>query len=252
MGDQNIDVVVAECRRFNRVGALSRTDAKAYERDYGLADVADVPTAVDVDYFRPAGRAVLELHNLVFTGSMDWLHEDGITWFVEAVLARIHARVPDVTLTIVGRDPPPRIRQLAAQDSRLRVTGSVPDVRPFIEAAVDFVVPLRVGGGTRLKIFEALAMERSPVSTTIGAEGLPLEDRVHAVIADGETEFADAVLELLEDRPPAAALAERAAAWVRSHFGWCYAAESFVELLAAIDTESPRGFVRDSTSPVIS
>jgi glycosyltransferase involved in cell wall biosynthesis len=92
---------------------------------------------------------------------MDWLpNEDGILWFVDEVLPRIHEQMPDVTLTVVGRNPPQRIQALATRDMRLRVTGSVPDVRPFMERAAVFVVPLRVGGGTRLKIFEALAMER--------------------------------------------------------------------------------------------
>lgn len=222
-----------ECRRFNRVVAVSRTDAESIERDYGVTGVADVPTGVDIEYFRPAGRAPLEPRNLVFTGSMDWLpNEDGITWFVDEVLPRIHERLPDVTLTIVGRNPPPRIEQLARQDARLRVTGSVPDVRPFIEGAAVFVVPLRVGGGTRLKIYEALAMERPLVSTTIGAEGLPLEDGRHALLADGSAAFAQAVLDLLGDPAAATRLGLAGAGYIREHFGWDAAADAFARIVA--------------------
>jgi len=222
-----------ECRRFSRVVAVSRADAETIERDYGVTGVSDVPTGVDVEYFRSAGRAEPEAHNLVFTGSMDWLpNEDGIVWFVDEVLPRIHAQVPDVTLTVVGRNPPQRIQALAARDKRLRVTGSVPDVRPFMERAAVFVVPLRVGGGTRLKIFEALAMERPLVSTTIGAEGLPLQHGVHALIADGADRFADAVVRLLSDRQLAATLARDGAAYVRSRFGWDHAAEEFIDLIS--------------------
>jgi sugar transferase (PEP-CTERM/EpsH1 system associated) len=229
-----------ECRRFDRVVAVSRTDAIAIERNYGITGVSDVPTGVDTEFFRPDRRAPLEPHNLVFTGAMDWLpNEDGIAWFVYEVLPLIHERMPDVTLTIVGRNPPPVIRELAARDQRLRVTGSVPDVRPFMESGAVFVVPLRVGGGTRLKIYEALAMERALVSTTIGAEGLPLENGVHAVIADGAARFAGAVVKLLADPQQAAALARTGASYVRENFGWDRAAERFIELLSGDSVRQP-------------
>ena len=223
-----------ECRRFDRVVAVSRADAESIEREYGIADVADVPTGVDIEYFRPTGRAQREPHNLVFTGSMDWMpNEDGITWFVDQVLPRIHERLPDVTLTVVGRNPPARIQQLANQDARLRVTGSVPDVRPYIEGAAVFVVPLRVGGGTRLKIYEALAMERPLVSTTIGAEGLPLEPGKHLVIADDPGRFAEAVLSLLEDPAAGIRMGKASADYIREHFGWDAAADAFSRIIAA-------------------
>ena len=223
-----------ECRRFDRVVAVSRADAESIEREYGIADVADVPTGVDIEYFRPAGRAQREPHNLVFTGSMDWMpNEDGITWFVDQVLPRIHERLPDVTLTVVGRNPPSRIQQLANQDARLRVTGSVPDVRPYIEGAAVFVVPLRVGGGTRLKIYEALAMERPLVSTTIGAEGLPLEPGKHLLIADDPGRFAESVLSLLVDPPAGIRLGKASADYIREHFGWDAAADAFSRIIAA-------------------
>ena len=229
-----------ECRRFDRVVAVSRADAETIERDYGVANVADVPTGVDTEYFRPAGRAQREMHNLVFTGSMDWLpNEDGINWFVDSVLPRIHQRLPDVTLTIVGRNPPPRIQQLAKQDSRLRVTGSVPDVRPYIEGAAVFVVPLRVGGGTRLKIYEALAMERPLVSTTIGAEGLPLEPGQHLLIADDPDAFAGAVLSLLADPSGGIRMGQASADYIREHFGWDAAADAFSRIIAAPQVAAP-------------
>jgi sugar transferase (PEP-CTERM/EpsH1 system associated) len=222
-----------ECRRFDRVVAVSRTDAETIERDYGVRDVADVPTGVDIDYFKPAGRASIEPRNLVFTGSMDWMpNEDGITWFAEDVLPRIHAHLPDVTLTVVGRNPPSRVRALAARDRRIRVTGSVPDVRPYMEAGAVFVVPLRVGGGTRLKIFEAMAMGRPLASTSIGAEGLPITDGIHGRIADGAEGFSAAVLDLLTEPERAAAVALTAAAYVRSEFGWDRVASKFVELVS--------------------
>ncbi|HEU5050837.1 MAG TPA: glycosyltransferase [Gemmatimonadales bacterium] len=225
----------AECRRFDQVVAVSRDDAETLEREYGLRGVVDIPTGVDVDYFAPSGTVTQSPRELVFTGSMDWLpNEDGILWFVEEVLPLIHATMPDVSLTVVGRKPPARIAALAERDSRLRVTGTVPDVRPYLERAAVIVVPLRVGGGTRLKIYEALAMERGLVSTTIGSEGLPIVDGEHALIADRPEAFADAVLRLLGDPAEARRLGTRGAEFVRTHFRWERVADDFAERIGAL------------------
>ncbi|HEX6313506.1 MAG TPA: glycosyltransferase, partial [Gemmatimonadaceae bacterium] len=197
-----------ECRRFDQVIAVSASDAEAIEREYGVPGVGAVPTGVDTAFFAPSGRVSPEPHNLVFTGAMDWMpNEDGIRWFVSDVLPLVQQRVPDVTLTVVGRNPPPAIRALAERDARVRVTGTVPDVRPYLERATVVTVPLRVGGGTRLKIYEALAMERPLVTTTIGAEGLPLEAGRHIRVADGSAAFAQALVDLLSDPPAAAVMA---------------------------------------------
>ena len=211
----------AECRRFDHVVAVSPEDAAAMVAEYGVRSVSDVPTGVDTEYFRPSGTVARTPRNLVFTGSMDWMpNEDAILWFVEAILPRVRARVPDVTLTVVGRNPPPRVRALPTAHPYVEVTGSVPDVRPYIERAELFVVPIRVGGGTRLKIFEAMAMECPVVSTPIGAEGLPVRDGVDALLAAEPDAFADAVVALLEDPARAAALGRSAATLVRERFGW--------------------------------
>jgi len=221
-----------ECRRFDRVVAVSRADAEALEREYGITDVADVPTGVDTEYFRPAGGAARLPHEVVFTGSMDWMpNGDGITWFVDEVLPRIHQVVPDVTLTVVGRNPPPGIQALATRDPRLRVTGTVPDVRPYIDQGAAFVVPLRIGGGTRLKIYEAMAMECPLVSTTIGAEGLPVEHGKHLLIADGAAAFAAAVVDVIRNPSRARTMGLAAATWVRENYAWERAAEVFAGLL---------------------
>jgi polysaccharide biosynthesis protein PslH len=222
----------AECRRFDRLIAVSRADAEALEREYGIAGVADVPTGVDTDYFRPGENATRLPHEIVFTGSMDWMpNEDGIAWFAGEVLPRIHQARPDVTVTVVGRNPPPGIQALAARDPRLRVTGTVPDVRPYMEQAAVFVVPLRIGGGTRLKIYEAMAMECPVVSTTIGAEGLPLEHGHHLLIADDADAFARAVLDLLHDASLAGSMGRSAATFVRENYSWARASEEFERLL---------------------
>ena len=230
-----------ECRRFDRVIAVSRQDSKVIRREYGVADVVDVPTGVDTGYFRPSGLVAAEPMDMVFTGSMDWLpNEDGIRWFVDEVLPLIRAEEPGATLTVVGRHPPAAIRDLAEHDPGVRVTGTVPDVRPYVERSALFVVPLRIGGGTRLKIFEAMAMERPVVSTTIGAEGLPVTDGQDIVLADTAGDFAAAVVRLLRNPAERQAVGQRAAAKVRAEHAWDRVADRFMELAApAVAPEEP-------------
>jgi len=219
-----------QCRRFDHVVAVSPEDAAAFAEGYGARAVSHVPTGVDVDYFRPTGTTPSDPRALLFTGSMDWMpNEDAVAYFVDAMLPAIESEIPDVSFTIVGRNPSPSVYGLMAKSSRVRVTGTVPDVRPYLDAARVFVVPLRVGGGTRLKIFEAMAMEKAIVTTSIGAEGLPVRHGEHLLIADTAPAFAEAVLKLLRDPTLAAAMGARAAELVRSHFGWRHAAEQFAD-----------------------
>jgi sugar transferase (PEP-CTERM/EpsH1 system associated) len=221
----------AECRRFDRVIAVSPQDAEVFSRDFGLGDVSHVPTGVDTEFFRPSGSETRQPRELVFTGSMDWMpNEDAMKWFAADILPLIQKRVPDVTVTVVGRNPPASVRALADSHPAIRVTGSVPDVRPYIERAAAFIVPIRVGGGTRLKIFEALAMERPVISTAIGAEGLPVRDGVDAILADEPQAFADAVADLLGDPARAERIGQAAAAAVRAEYGWDGVAARFADI----------------------
>ncbi|MGB8510328.1 MAG: glycosyltransferase, partial [Pyrinomonadaceae bacterium] len=186
---------------------------------------------VDTDFFRPRGEAAREPHNLVFTGSMDWLpNEDAIRFFVAEIMPRIRHSVPGVTLTVVGRNPYPGLVELSRRDPSIVVTGRVEDVRPDMERAAAYVVPIRIGGGTRLKIYEAMAMEKAVVSTTIGAEGLPVRDGVELMLADTPEDFAARVVTLLTDETRARELGAQAAAIVRERFSWRGVADDFASL----------------------
>jgi sugar transferase (PEP-CTERM/EpsH1 system associated) len=219
------------CPLFDCVVAVSREDRDLMQQEYGVENVYDVPTGVDTTFFRPSGRRKSQPQNLVFTGSMDWLpNEDAIRYFTEQIMPRIKQAVPGVTLTVVGRDPYPALVELSKRDPSVIVTGRVDDVRPFMEEAAVYIVPLRIGGGTRLKIYEAMAMEKAIVSTSIGAEGLPVNDGEEILLADSPEAFADAVVKLLQDESLAAEIGKRAAAKVREKFGWDTVAESFAAI----------------------
>ena len=219
------------CRRFDSVIAVSADDREQMKREYGAEAVFDVPTGVDVEFFRPNPDAKTSAHSMVFTGSMDWLpNDDAIRYFMREIMPLIKQKVADATLTVVGRNPTPALVELGKSDPSLIITGRVEDVRPYMDNAAAYIVPLRIGGGTRLKIFEAMAMEKAVVSTTIGAEGLPLTDGVELLLADEPAAFADAVVNVLTDSATAAELGQRAASIVRKNYGWRQVTESFVSI----------------------
>ena len=223
-------------QRFDGVLAVSDADRETFARLYpGVAanEIHVVRTGVDTDYFTPAASAP-ESVELVFTGSMDWLpNEDGVLWFCQEVLPLVHAAMPDVTLSIVGRAPTPAVKRLA-EVRGVRVTGRVDDVRPYMSNAAVFVVPLRIGGGTRLKIFEAMAMAKAVVSTTVGAEGLPVTDGRDIVLADDPDRFAHAVLQLLRDLSARRQLETAARALVAEHFDWSAVARDLDHALSQL------------------
>lgn len=221
----------ATCRGFGRVIAVSRDDADQMRRDYGVENVSYVPTGVDTEYFKPSRTIERRPYNLVFTGSMDWLpNEDAIQWFTTEVLPLVRREIPQVTFTVVGRSPYRSLLDLARGDPAIEVTGRVEDVRPYMERAAAYVIPIRIAGGTRLKVYEAMGMEKAIVSTRIGSEGLPVRDGANIILADTAQEFAACVLRVLRNPTLARKLGEEAARFVRTSLGWGDVSETFLKL----------------------
>ncbi len=221
-------------RRFHGVLTVSEADRRTFARLYpqGSQPVRVIPTGVDTGYFtRSHQEEPPRPRHLVFTGSMDWLpNEDAMLHFCRDILPRVQAEEPETTLTVVGRAPTAAVQALATVRG-VTVTGRVEDVRPFIRDAAVYVVPLRIGGGTRLKIFEAMAMGKAVVSTVVGAEGLPIVDGTHLVLADEPAAFAHAVVALLRHPERRLALEEAARALVVERYDWSAIAASFEDTL---------------------
>ena len=217
------------CKRAGHVVTVSENDAATIHGMFGVS-CSPVPTGVDIDYFRPPQQP--ERNGLVFVGSMDWMPNiDGINWFAERVLPLIRERHKDLPITIVGRTPPAGIEALAASDPFFHVTGTVPDVRPYMWAAAASIVPLRIGGGTRLKIYEAMAAGLPVISTTVGAEGLDVRDGQTIALADEPAEFARRCIDLVSDRAAAQRMAAEAFDLVASRYSWEQVVRSFEQHL---------------------
>jgi glycosyltransferase involved in cell wall biosynthesis len=204
--------------------------------------VVVVPNAVDPDYFAPAvgPSGVLEPYSVVepsavdadaitFVGSMTYRPNlDGILYFVQEILPLIRRRRPSLSLTVVGQWRTRDVQLLDSED--VIVTGVVPDVRPYLARAACVVAPIRMGGGTRLKILEALAMGKALVSTTLGCEGLAVSPGQHLLVADDPQGFADEVCRLLEDPGLGERLGAAGLALVAGRYTWSTAAARLTEL----------------------
>lgn len=220
---------------FDGVVAVSDADAVRLRRDYAVPHVRVVPTGVDAATFAPRPDVPARAGHLVFTGALDWLpNQEGLLWFLAEVWPRIRRGHPGASLGIVGKDPMGPLRRAVARCPEVLLTGRVDDVRPFLAEASVVIVPLRVGGGTRLKIFEAMSMDRPVVSTRIGAEGLPLVAGEEIRLADSPDEFAAEVLELLAQPEAARTLGARGGSRVRRDFDWDRAARAFEEALEEV------------------
>jgi glycosyltransferase involved in cell wall biosynthesis len=217
-------------RRFDSIVAVSERDASAFTEDYGARNVRVISTGVDLDYFSYAepGAAL----NVAFTGSMDWLaNRDGIDFMMDEIWPHVAARAAEARMTVVGRSPPAWLVRKAEQAKlNWSFTGFVDDVRPYVHGSGVYVIPLRVGGGTRLKVYEAMAMGCPVVSTTIGVEGLPLVPDKHYLLADDGKSFADAILRLMTDAELRTRLSEESRRFVEEHCSFRAVARQFEQI----------------------
>lgn len=210
------------CRQAQRVIACSSADARALADLVPGLEAIVLPNGVDTQYYRPDAVTPLPLGSqcLVFTGKMDFRpNVDAVLWFCSEVLPIIQRAAPGAQFYIVGKNPHPRLEPLR-QIPGVIVTGFVEDVRPYIAAAAVYVVPLLTGGGTRLKVLEAMAMGKAVVSTTLGCEGIHATPDREVVLANEPHSFAARVLDLLQNEARCKELGHAARTFVERHFDW--------------------------------
>ena len=214
--------------RFDTVIAVSARDAKGLSEQFGLSNVQLVDTGVDLDYYgyhAPVERT----DTVIFSGAMDSRSNiDGIQFLMDEVWPLLIARRPDTRMIVAGRNPPPALVERARQRGiAWTFTGFVDDIRPHVLAGSVSVIPLRVGSGTRLKVFEAMALGRPIISTALGVEGLPVEPGRHYVNAESAADFADAVADLLDDAATRERIASNARHLLEGRFGWAQIGTQF-------------------------
>ncbi|MGA2389749.1 MAG: glycosyltransferase [Candidatus Sulfotelmatobacter sp.] len=216
-------------RHFHHVIAVSMRDRDEMWKMDPHCQISVVPTGVDTEQYRAAPSASNEPPLLVFTGSMDWEPNiDAVEYFCRQIWPSILTNFPSARFQIVGRNPHPRVKRL--HSTSVEVTGMVPSVIEYLQAATIVVVPLRIGGGTRLKIFEAMAMGKAVVSTSIGAEGLDVVDGRDVLIADAPEAFATNIASLLRN-PDLRQNYEQAASALAARYDWSEIALAFSAVL---------------------
>jgi len=224
-------------RKFQHVIAVSQHDRSLMEVWVEGARITVVPTGVDLEQYRPEfRREAAPTLNVVFVGAMDWEpNVDAMQYFCDQIWPGVLSELPGAKLRIVGRNP--GSRTLALASSSIEVTGRVPSVAEYLRDAAVVVVPLRIGGGTRLKIYEAMAAGRAVVSTSIGAEGLDVHHGRDIVLADSPRRFTEAVITLLRDDNLRRKY-ELAARDLAAQFDWSVIGRKFAKVLEMVHTQS--------------
>ncbi len=207
-------------RQYDSVLAVSEWDAAVFRADYAVGRTAVVPNGVDTEYFTPGGETP-EPGLVVFSGAMDYApNDDAMKFFLREVWPQVVRQSPAARFVIVGKGPSPSLRTLAARSRNVEVTGWVEDIRPYLARAGVIVAPLRIGGGSRLKILEAMSTAKPIVTTAIGAEGLEARPGQHLLLAAQPGAFAERVLLLLKQPGVGKSLGQAARKLVEENYGW--------------------------------
>jgi polysaccharide biosynthesis protein PslH len=217
--------------RFRSNITVSEADADTLRAICPGVVIDVIPNGVDTHYFKPLRGQ--ETPTLVFTGGMNmFANRDGVDWFLETVWPIVKARIADVRFVAIGQRPSERLLAAVARDSAIEAPGFVRDVRPAVARAAIYIVPLRVGGGTRLKVLDAMAQGKAIVSTTLGAEGIDVRAGEHLVLADDAAAFAERIVELLQRPEARLRLGDAARRQAEAKYSWTILGERLAAVYA--------------------
>lgn len=215
--------------------AVSPDDAKLMREEFGSTRTAVVENGVDVGYFQPQHDVERDPSRLLFLGSLDWRPNlDAVSILLDDIFPKVREQVPNATLSLVGRRPPQWLKDRAATMLGVRVFADVPDVRPFLATCGMLVVPLRIGGGSRLKILEALAMETPVISTRVGAEGLTLTPDRDLIVTQTPGEMTACILDAISNPAEIQDTAERGRRRVLARYSWTPLAEKLENIWQSV------------------
>ena len=207
------------------VVAVSPDDAQLMEKEFGISDVDIVENGVDHSHFAQVTET-RDRFQILFLGALDWRpNQDAVAFLLKDIFPLVRARIPDARLLVVGRNPPNWLLKQISDASGVQLRANVPDVRPFLAKSSLMIVPLRIGGGSRLKILEALASGLPVVSTAVGAEGLSLKSGRHWIEGNTADELVNATVDCLERQQWAQTIADEGRQIVQQRYDWEHLAD---------------------------
>ena len=226
---------IENCLKFDSCLTTSARDAEILKADAPSINYHVIPNGVDSEFFQPRPAPVNSENPIVlFTGTISYYpNTEGILWFHKNVWPLLKIKQPNATLCIAGKGPPPEVTKLADNDDSITVTGAVDDMRDYYEKADVVVVPLRVGGGTRLKILEGMAMGKAIVSTSVGAEGIAHTDGKDILLRDTPEQFSNAIDELITDSAQREQLEKGGRELVEAQYDWTAVSDKLCDIFEA-------------------
>ncbi|RCK77758.1 MAG: glycosyl transferase group 1 [Ignavibacteriae bacterium] len=223
---------ISACKNQDALLVTSQNDASTFDKFIPEIPKYLIPNGVDTEYFHPTEENH-EQYSLVFTGALSYIpNSDGAIYFIEQILPHIQKIYPDIKIYIVGKNPPNNLLEKSSKN--VIITGYVEDVRPYVWKSAIFVVPLRMGSGTRLKILEALAMKKPVVTTSVGAEGLDVINGETVLIADDPKDFAEKVINLIKDNQLQQKLVSNGYELAKNVYDWIVIGEKLNEVYKTI------------------
>jgi glycosyltransferase involved in cell wall biosynthesis len=208
------------CERFDMNLAVSELDKELFKKITGVENMEVVENGVDIDYFSPSD-SIKKDKSIIFAGRLDqYSNRESILYFCEKVWPLIKIKHPDVRFTIIGNNPPAKLAEIAGNDKNIELLGYVDDVRPYFANAMISVCPIKDGGGTRIKILDALAMGMPIVSTSIGCEGIDVTSGADVLIADTPEKFADKVDWIITDAGKRQSMSNYARKTAEDKYSW--------------------------------
>ncbi len=219
------------CPDFNLHITCSHLDSKRLQEIIPKANIVDIPNGVDTNYFKPDDSATQTPNSLIFTGGLDWYpNKKAILFFIREVWPTLNKKVPDICVNIIGKNPPQELVALSKNDSRVKLHGFVDDIRDYMNAAQVYVCPIDDGGGTKLKILDALAMSKSIVANPVACEGIDVSNNSDVLFAQTPDDYIEKIMYLFSNPSESKRIGKNSRKLIESKYSYDIIGKNFRKL----------------------